>query len=128
MINNYRLRWAFYYADHKAPRLGLYDSAGQGPKDSAYACSKENLLTACIEGKHEKTKQIVRLAECAGEDFVNFQWIATAKLAAGNTYQPIIGLMIVSRDEKIQVFRSGQIQRYKHNIDYGKVHLTGFGR
>ena len=131
----YLLRWHFEYSDHKPAKYGMWSNPGEFESEQAWCQSKENLLVARIQGKDVVTRQIVDLARCPGADFVNFQWIAAAvqrglRLAPGGSVMPkrIIGLMIVTRNQKIKIYDNACCEIEEHNIDYSRIHLSGFGR
>lgn len=126
------LRWRFEYVDGTA-KYGQWDRHGDFASDQAWRQSKENLLYACIEGKEFHTKEHKIFERCIGQDFVNFNWIATAavpmKINGSITPTPrIVGLMLIDRTKKHQVFKSGVTESYVHNKDYSVEHLEGFGR
>lgn len=130
----YLLRWVFVYSDHKPIKRGLWSYPGDHNADFAWAQSKENLLVAYVEGKDIQTKELVRLAECPGCDFVNFSWIrmsVTKNIAIkGSQVLPgrEIGMMLTTRDRQIKIYDTGYVESEAHNLDYGKIHLAGFGR
>lgn len=128
----YLLRWCFEYADHKPRKFGMWSHPGDFDTEKAWCQSKENLLRACIEGKDFLTREIMVLAELPGPDFVNFQWIAKGVQRGDPRGEKvpwrILGLMLVSRDQKIKIYDTGMVENEKHNIDYGRINLSGFGR
>jgi hypothetical protein len=133
MCPTYKLRWCFEYSDHKPKKYGMWSSPGEYETEQAWCQNKENLLWAKVEAKHFQTKMITTLAQCPGANFVNFNWIKASigNLAPkGSMKLPgrVIGLMIITRNEKIQVIENGQIFRDTHNIDYSRINLRGFGR
>ena len=128
----WRLRWRFEYVDG-AVKYGQWDRHGDFATDQAWRQSKDNLLYACIEGKEFTTNVFKIFHRCIGQDFVNFNWIATAAVPANlkGSVTPtprIVGLMLIDRTQKHQVFKSGVTESNVHNKDYGVEHLQGFGR
>jgi len=129
---NWALRWRYEYVDGRV-KYGQWDRHGYFPIDQAWRQSKENLLYACIEGKEDQTRQHKIFVRCYGQDFVNFNWIATASvpLRINGSVTPtprLVGLMLIDRNKKHQVFKSGVIESFEHKKDYSVDHLTGFGR
>ena len=109
---NYKLRWRFDYIN-RPPKYGIWSMATGKPSDSAYSQPKDGLLTASIEGKDVHTKEIKRLADCPGQDFRMFQWVATASMPAVSglvSYTPrstLVGLKLITRNEVIEVLNTG---------------------
>jgi hypothetical protein len=121
--NRFLLRWRFDYHDDKAPRCGMWNRAGDNPVDQAWSQSKDNLLLASIEAKDIQTKKITTIAECAGQDFCNFEWCAVSFAGAGfnkdvmkvfnnglSLQSMIVGLTIVSRNNRCTVYLDGSTQ------------------
>jgi len=133
-MQHWFLRWRFEYSDGKPPKYGQWDRHGDIETDQAWRQDKTNLLYACIEGKDNRTKDIQIFHRCLGADFVNFNWIATASvggLKVGGAVTPtprIVGLMLIDRIEKHQVYSGGIIESFAHGIDYSIEQLAGFGR
>lgn len=128
----YLLRWCFEYAN-KPKKYGLWSNPGEHQTEQAWCQNKEGLLEAVIEGKNFITREIIPLASINGQDFVNFQWIASAtqrglKVSGRPLPKSIVGLMIVGREDKIKIYNNGLCQTEKHNLDYGRINLAGFGR
>jgi len=130
----YLLRWRFVYSDHKTTKSGMWNYPGDFDTEKAWCQSKENLLVAKIEGKDFITREIVTLAQVDGHDFVNLGWISSASIpgikiqGSKKLEGRIIGLMLVSRKQKVKIFTNGQAEIEDHNIDYGRINLAGFGR
>jgi len=125
------LRWNLEYLDGRK-KFGMWSHPGEFDTEKAWCQTKENLLRATIVGKNFLSREIITLAECPGVDFVNFQWIAAGVQRGirptGTVPWRVIGLMIVSRDQKSKVYDNGESELEAHNIDYGRVNLAGFGR
>lgn len=133
----WRLRWRFEYSDGKPTKYGIWNWASEHEADQAWQVNKENLLYAMIEGQNPYNKGEKKiLAVCEGSNFVNFQWIATAPISLGTvkafgsqtTKGMIVGLMMVTREDKLSIFCSGQAEIKKHGQDFGNRNLAGFGR
>ena len=98
------LRWRFEYTDGHV-KYGQWNRHGDFAEDQAWRQSKENLLYACIEGKEFHTRGLKIFHRCAGQDFVNFNWRATASVPARvkGSVTPIpriVGLMLIDRKQK----------------------------
>ena len=129
----YLLRWRYDYHDHKPTKYGQWNRHSENPSDQAWCQSKENLMNASIEVKNYYTREIKRVAECRGQDFVNFQWIATASTPMQSkgkvvSMGSIVGLSLVSRKEIFSFYLNGQSKEKANTVDYSKIHLAGFGR
>lgn len=131
MIKKYELRCCFEYVNKKTWR-SMWNRTEDTPIDSAYRQSKEGLLFAVIEGKDIVTRETIRLLECSGQDFCNFQWVAITSMPI-NGHKGIakingknIGLIMVTRYENITVLNDGTIYIDKRNnyedklMHYGK--------
>jgi len=75
--------------------------------DMAARQLREGLVRAAIEAQCVITDEVSTVAECDGWDFVNFKWVSET-FGAPVYYQKIIGLTIVTRDEELTVFVSGE--------------------
>ncbi len=132
MENIWLLRWRFDYSDDKPARYGLWSRSSRNPIDMAAFVNKENLRRASIEAKNFVNRDDVRiLAECDGWDFVNFQWMAEARVSSADsrvTGHRLIGLKLVTRDWFFLVFRDGTMQKVPRPEDDKKFHYAGFGR
>jgi len=126
--------WEFEYATNRRTKTGQWNRAGTRDSDCAWYQSKENLLYARIVGKNSRTKQRLGLYQCAGHEYVNFGWVAKALIPFGlkGSVRPrsdIIGIQMIMRDWQATVYCYGaECYTVKHGKDYGKQHLTGFGR
>ena len=114
MINTakYLLRWRYDYPE-KVVR-GMWSNAGENPANQAWSNNKEGLVRAIIEGKDLKTKEIKVLAECPGEDFRVFQWVASVRMPGGapaggsvTIAGSIIGMKLLTRDEELTILDTG---------------------
>lgn len=124
----YRLRWRFDFAGRPS-RVGGWNSASTNPKDMAAFVDKTGLVRACIEAESVLTYQLKVLAEVDGHCYVTSSWEMAAALPTFNsgaytTQGSIIGLSLVTLEEKLTVFVSGQVLR-KPLLDYQKkIDLT----
>ena len=128
----WQLRWRFEYVDGRV-KYGQWDRHGDFETDQAWRQTKENLLYACIEGKEMYSKEYKIFQRCLGQDFVNFNWMATSTVPSNfrGSVTPtprMVGLMLIDRKEKHAVFKSGATTNEEHGIDYGTNNLAGFGR
>ena len=127
MITNkyYLLRWRFEYLDRV--KYGMWSNSGTRPEDQAWAQDKTGLVKAKIEAKDVATRQITTIAECSGDQYVNFQWIATATIQPfsinGSTtpITRIVGLRLITKDEKQEVYANGAMRTYP-NTDQFTIH------
>lgn len=85
---------------------------------------KEGLVSAKIEAKNIDTRETKILAESPGQDFVNFQWIAIAKVGS-NEKSDIVGMKLVSRNLETEVFKDGTVRQNKKE---SKVNFATFGK
>lgn len=118
--NYFRLRWRFEFSQGKNAVVGVYDSASDLPRDSAWAINKEHLAYVIIEGENRHTFGLRRLLVCEAAAYVSMQWEAYSKspslgLKASHgefKLQPnISGLSILTREEKITCWTNGTISR-----------------
>ena len=128
----WRLRWRFEYVDGRL-KYGQWDRHGDFETDQAWRQTKENLLYACVEGKEFHTKESKIFHRCLGQDFVNFNWMATSTVpsnfSGAVTPTPrIVGLTLIDRTKKHAVYKTGIIEVVDHGNDYSAKNLTGFGR
>lgn len=91
---------------------------------------KENLLWAVIEAENMKTWEVSRAAECPGEDFCNFEWVAGASIGTGGDglRHDLIGLKIRARNKTIQVLNDGSVSEEIRSEQDKKFHLAGYGK
>lgn len=113
MQQKYRLRCVFEYADKPTWR-GSWDTSYKGTE--AWCTNKNGLLYAHVEAKDIGTNNAPKIvATCAGQDFCNFEWLAIARLKVTNAgikehmrEATNIGLVMVTRDKRINVMFSGE--------------------
>jgi len=127
----YYLRWRFEREGHP-PKYGMWSQPGNTPATQAWAQNKEGLTWAVIEGKNVETAEIKRLYEVPGQDFMNFQWIAEARLNPleinGKTTPRtrIIGMKIVAREQTIEVYSNGNIRKGPNTVK--NINFATFGK
>jgi hypothetical protein len=121
-----RLRWRFEYAD-KPTKYGGWDYNGDDPLLSAWRQSRDGLLFAILEAK-TMDGNILKMVECPGADFCNFQWEMEARLNAGSLSHRHVGLTLVTRSHRYTIFINGKTkvaERSSNDFDnhysYGKV-------
>lgn len=117
------LRWSFDF--YQRPTI---NGAWTHSIISAWDKNKEGLLYARIEGKNRRTKEIKTFVRCAGQDFVNFQWIGMSNV--GNPFKigaskapktGLAGLKLISRNKEVTVNLAGKVfvsDRTTENINF----------
>jgi len=124
----YLVRWRFDYLDGKPTKFGSWSrpAADNDPSNQAWRHNTK-VSRAIVEGKDIRTREVSVLADCRGEDFVNFQWNAVARmnpLAIRGEVVPftqLAGLKIVTRYTTIDVFETGEVftsPRPEDNYNY----------
>jgi hypothetical protein len=130
----YRLRWRFEFLDGKAPRSGLWSMQERDSLHGAWSVNKSNLAFALVQYECLRTQKVGVFAECAGPDFVNFEWIGQVVVRPlteleRSTYSPtILGLQLVTRDLVLKVFVDGTHQVHARSEEDKKRSLVGFGK
>ena len=122
------LRWKFIYSDGSS-KAGLWSNSG--PKNDltskAWCNNREGLKNALIEAKNNDTRETSVVAECSGQDFQNFQWLALASVqpfgikGAVTPLTRVGGLKLITRHEEISVFDNGSGKKEpntKQNINF----------
>ena len=87
----------------------------------------EGLIRASIEAEDVVTNEIHTVVECDGPDYCNFQWIAAAFGLSGG-YVKVIGISLISRDERCSVFVDGSTKIEKRTETDKKFHFETYGR
>lgn len=133
----YRLRWRYDYSGRPS-KFGMWGHSGpqNDMATKAWCHNKEGLTRACIEGKDVYTQRIVTLAECEGWDFVNFEWMVNASLPAMlapgfGSVKPrsrIVGLTLVTRDWRVDIVDTGEVERRPRTAAEKRMNLATFGR
>ncbi len=125
----YLLRWRFDYKDDKPTKRGMFNNSGPQNDLETKAWNKNtNVKFAIIEGKDIQTREIIVLAECLGEDFVNFEWIAAVDAFKKGVSAMICGLQIRTRDHVLKVFDTGETHLMARPKNDDKIHLNTFGK
>ena len=111
-MKHFLLRWRYDFSDGKVI-AGMWSNPGKNQANQAWFHNKEGMIRASIEAKDLATSLISTVAECKGEDFRNFQWMAAAKvkpLGIGGEYSPqstILGLRLLTRNNAVEAFVNG---------------------
>lgn len=130
---DYDLRWRFDFLG-RASRYGMWNNPGDNDCDKAAFQNKEGLVRASVEGKHRRTFEIKPLAECDGWDFVNFEWMAACiapalfkeEVAPNQHY--LVGLKIKTREDEIEVYPTGTVNKVPRTAEDKSYHYATFGR
>lgn len=128
------VRWRFEYLDGKPPKYGMWSRPADKNDTANQAwCHNKNVARAIIEGKDIRTKEVVSLVECRGDDFINFQWNAVARLNLGSNigreYTPLTklsGLKLVTRYKVFDVYETGEVVESVREEDH--YNYATFGR
>lgn len=127
------LRWRFEFTGNRPAKYGKWSSPGNSPELQAWNKNKEGVARACIEGKDVETGASCVLVDIPGQDFVNFQWIASASTPGmfNGSIRPVhqlLGLKIVARDTEISVMADGAVYENKRAEDEKTINFATFGR
>jgi len=129
----YDLRWVFDFVN-KPTRRGIWSNPGN-ETDSAGRVNKNDLLRATIEARNYYTEETAIVAECTGEDFVNFKWKASRhQLMSGSNlhmlanYHSLDGLTLVCRSVEVHVLFSGEHLVTERTEEDKNFHYECFGR
>jgi len=121
-----RLRWRFEYVS-KPAKYGGWDYTGDDEHLSAWRQSREGLLAAILEAKTPEGI-ILKMVDCPGSDFCNFQWEMEARMSGGHMAYRHVGLTLVSRTHRYTIYCNGQIEvkdrkqdDHDNHYEYGKV-------
>lgn len=130
----YLLRWRFDFQGGIS-RTGMWSDPGNIKDAGAWKQTRSGLILsrAFVEGKNYETRVISALADCDGQDFMNFEWMALAKINPFERGQrtptsTVNGLAIVTRYEIIRVMIDGQVIREKLPDSHNKIHFSTFGK
>lgn len=131
----YLLRWRFDFTSG-ASRFGMWSQPGDVEKSGAWRQTKVGLFVAraMIEGKHFIKRTTHVLAECSGEDYCTFQWMALAHLAPlglRGSVTPLTrlnGLSLVTREEIIEVTTDGRVNRMPRPDAHKRVGFATYGK
>lgn len=130
----YELRWRFDFAQ-KVTRCGMWSRSSNKTEEMAAFVNKDGLILASIEAKNYYTQEQFIIAECNGQDFVNFKWIAERHSVTGGTglysfsnWHQLVGLKLVTRDFDLNVHFDGTNQIEQRTEEDKKFHYEGFGK
>jgi hypothetical protein len=122
------LRWALDYQD-RPTRAGMWNRGSRVLAEMAAGQPQTGIVRARVEAKDCASRKIFTIAECPGEDWIEFRWIAAgpmpvrstrcekvAKRIAADAGGPVEirfegtvqGMTLVSRHAKETVFRDGK--------------------
>lgn len=121
-----RLRWRYDYLD-KPSRCGVWSRPADHVGDMAAFNNKGIVVAALIEAQDVHTDAVRVVAECQGADFVNFEWIA-ATVGYDAAYSKIMGLTLVTRNERCSVYVDGSASVTKRSDDDKRLNLATFGK
>ncbi len=130
----FELRWRFDFAQKKT-KAGMWSKPAISQADMAAFVNKEGLVRACIEAKNFYTQEQFVIAECDGQDFVNFKWCAERHQVVSGTglysfanWHNLVGLMLVTRDVEVTIYFDGSSQVVNRTEEDKKFHYESFGR
>lgn len=115
----FRLRWRFEFHDRPA-KVGVWDNATEKQTDAAWAVNKTGLAFAIIEAEDRQTFATRQLVVVDGHEYASMQWEAYSKSpsfglagahGAVTLRSNIVGLSILTRDEKITSWVNGKTVR-----------------
>lgn len=130
----YLLRWRFDFGNGRPEKYGQWSRPATRNEDMAAFVNKDGIVRAAIEGKDIETREVRVLAECDGWDFVNFQWMAEARMGFGAAApgplaaHRLVGLKLVTREVELQVNEAGDVHVAARSEEDKKFHYEGFGR
>lgn len=130
--HNAWLRCRFDFAHNKPTWFSMWNDSGPNDCDKAAFQNKNGLIRASIEAKNVITREIITVVECNGIDFCNFQWLAIASTPAMAKFARVtsknVGLALVTRDKKINVFVNGKITVENRSEAEKNFHYASYGR
>lgn len=125
----YPLRWRFDFSDSKPTRVGEWDVPhSHDPQKMAAFVNKENLRRAAIEALDVDDEKLFTIAECDGHEFANFKWVARMVMNDEGVTHELMGLMLVTANEQITVFRTGAVHVEPRTEEDKNFHYEGYGR
>lgn len=107
-------RWVFDFGFKM--RIGGWFPASR-LEDMASTVNKEGLLFAYIEAKHWSTREVRRVAECKGEDFINFEHLTACMLNSERVVHHTYGMRIQCRNEVITALEDGTVLHEPRQLD-----------
>ena len=121
-----RLRWRFEYSN-KPAKYGGWDYTGNDENLSAWRQPREGLVAAILEAKTPEGI-VLKMVDCPGVDFCNFQWEMEARMSSGHMAYRHVGLTLISRTHRYTIYCNGKIEVKERKSDdfdsqysYGKV-------
>lgn len=115
-IQWFDLRWVLHYSNGVIKR-GMWNDSIEGDIGTSAALQKrEGILFACVES--QDTNAVIRtVAECSGQDFRMFQWMATQGFTAtvggsvgyANSPAKNHGIKLISTQSIVCVYFNGII-------------------
>jgi hypothetical protein len=130
----FELRWRFEFAN-KPTRAGMWSQPAKMQSDMAAFVNKDGLISASIEAKNFYTQEQFIIAECSGQDFVNFKWVAERhQVVAGPglysfaNWHNLVGLSLVTRDVELTVYFDGNNLILNRTEEDKNFHYECFGR
>lgn len=124
IIKKYRLRWRFDFAN-KPTRIGQWN----GTNENVCHINTEGLVRASIEAEDQVTWEVKTLCECAGDDFVQFQGLATFTFDNQlQGYHELVGLKLKKRYTEVYCYLDGSMAEVKRPEEDLKFHYEGFGK
>lgn len=113
----------------------MWSRSSNKTEEMAAFVNKDGLILASIEAKNYYTQEQFIIAECNGQDFVNFKWIAERHSVTGGTglysfsnWHQLVGLKLVTRDFDLNVHFDGTNQIEQRTEEDKKFHYEGFGK
>lgn len=110
----FKIRWRYDYADG-SKKFGLWSMPGKHDNEKPSRTYNLSVVYAAIEAKSNIDYKIYQLAECDGNNFVAFQYIAMASIAPfgikGEVTPPTYfgGMKLLTKTNVYQVVPSGHI-------------------
>jgi hypothetical protein len=132
MLHKYDLRCCFEYIGKPTWR-SQWNRSGHLPCDQAWCQNKNGLAFAVIEGKDVQTREVIRLVECSGDTFNNFEWLAHVSIplgVKGEVTPPVrnVGLVLVTSENRIIITVDGVMQMEQRTTEDKAHNFAGFGR
>ena len=111
----YRLRWRFDFANG-TKKIGPWNGNSPHHRDMAFSIKKDGLVRAFIEGEKVGEWVIKPMLEVDGHMYASAQWQTAAGVSPFGTGEytakgRIIGLSLLTNDEKLTVFVDGRGER-----------------
>lgn len=130
----YLLRWRFDYHGGRPPALGMWLNPGQVEQNGAWRQNREGVARASIEAKDYYSRETTTVAECPGQDFVNFEWATLASVqplglkGAVTPRTRVVGLSLVDRKDIVTLFVDGTFTRTARPQGHLETQFATFGK